>query len=246
MRDTPAEHSEPLHVGGLVVVVCPVPGRRSVRVTVDRDARIVAAVPPDADRTKLEKLLRGRLPWLYEKAGARTEQAAKRPNRTFANGDGFHYLGRSHRLRIVAEAPRPVALTNGWFQLREDRRAAGTAAADLVAWYIERGQQRLPARVAHWAAILAAPPADLVVRPLGYRWGSCSHRDSDRGIVNIHWAVMQLPVPLVDYVIVHELSHLREPHHSPAFWRLVTRALPDYGTRRAAVDEWGASVWLPE
>jgi len=246
MRETPAEHLEPLHVGGLVVELRSVPGRRSVRVTVGRDARIVAAVPPDANRTELEKALKSRLPWLYEKAGERTGQAAKRPSRTFANGDGFHYLGRSHRLRIVADAPRPVALVNGWLRLCEDSRAAGTAAVDLVAWYTERGRRRLPARVAHWSGVLATPPADLVVRPLGYRWGSCSHRGADRGIVNIHWAAMQLPVPLVDYVIVHELSHLREPHHSPDFWRLVARALPDYESRRAAVDEWGPSVWLPE
>jgi predicted metal-dependent hydrolase len=246
MRDTLAEHPEPLHIGGLVVEVRPVPGRRSVRVTVGRDARVVAAVPPGADRAELEKLLRNRLPWLYEKAGERSEQAAKRPSRVFANGDGFHYLGRSRRLRVVAEAPRPVALVNGWFQLREDRRDAGSAAADLAAWYTERGRRRLPARVAQWSEVLATPPADVVVRSLGYRWGSCSHRDADRGIVNIHWAVMQLPVQLIDYVIVHELSHLREPHHTPDFWRLVSRALPDYESRRADVDEWGASVWLPE
>ena len=68
----------------------------------------------------------------------------------------------------------------------------------------------------------------LRVLPLGYRWGSCT-RD---GKVNIHWATMQLPPDLVDYVPVHELAHLRGPDHGPEFWHLVERAMPDYSTRR--------------
>ncbi|MCI0384535.1 M48 family metallopeptidase [Streptomyces sp. CNQ085] len=132
-----------------------------------------------------------------------------------------------------------MALAGGRLRLRRDR--GSSAAGELVAWYAERGRQWLPRRVGPWAERLASPPVDLVVRPLGYRWGSCS----DRGALNIHWAVMQLPAALVDYVLVHELAHLREPNHSPAFWRLVGRVLPDYESRRARLDEWGARVWLP-
>jgi predicted metal-dependent hydrolase len=236
MHNAPAA---PLHIGGLVIDVVPVPGRKSVRVTVERDARIVAAVPPGADRDTLEGMIRTRLPWLYDKVRDRETDAEQRPHRRFIDGEGFHYLGRSYRLMTVDEGPRPVALAGGRLRLRRDRRSS--AAGELVAWYAERGRQWLPRRVGPWAERLASPPADLVVRPLGYRWGSCS----DRGALNIHWAVMQLPAALVDYVLVHELAHLYEPNHSPAFWRLVGRVLPDYESRRARLDEWGARVWLP-
>jgi predicted metal-dependent hydrolase len=50
--------------------------------------------------------------------------------------------------------------------------------------------------------------------------------------VNFHWATIQLPPSVIDYVIVHELAHLREPHHTPEFWRMVERALPDYDERK--------------
>lgn len=231
--------AEPLEVGGLVIDIHPAPGRTSVRVTVERDARIVAAVPPGADREALACLIRTRLPWLYAKVRDREVDADQRPHRQFVDGEGFYYLGRSYRLKTVDEAPRPVALVDGRLRLRRDRE--GSASGVLVAWYAERGRQWLPRRIGPWADCLQAPPADLLVRPLGYRWGSCS----DRGALNIHWAVMQLPAALVDYVLVHELAHLHEPSHSPTFWRMVARALPDYESRRDRLEEWGAGVWLP-
>lgn len=230
--------AEPLEVGGLVIDIHPVPGRTSVRVTVERDARIVAAVPPGADRGALEGLIRTRLSWLYTKVRDREGDVEERPYRRFVDGEGFYYLGRSYRLKIVDEASRPVALVDGRLRLRRDREDPSDV---LVAWYAERGRQWLPRRIRPWADCLQAPPADLQVRPLGYRWGSCS----DRGALNIHWAVMQLPAALVDYVLVHELAHLHEPNHSPNFWRMVARALPDYECRRDRLEDWGAGVWLP-
>jgi len=237
MRDIQAE---PLHLGGLVIDVVAVPGRKSVRVTVERDARIVAAVPPHTDRDALEGLIRTRLPWLYAKVRDREADTEQRPRREFIDGEGFLYLGRSYRLLAVDGAPCPVALVDG--RLRVSRERRGSAAEDLVDWYVERGRQWLPRRVRPLADCLAMPATDLVVRPLGYRWGSCS----DRGALNVHWATMQLPAALVDYVLVHELAHLHEPNHSPDFWRTVARALPDYESRRVRLDEWGAGVWLPK
>lgn len=232
--------TEPLHLSGLVIDVVAVPGRKSVRVTVERDGRIVAAVPPNTGRDTLESLIRTRLPWLYAKVRDRETDAEQRPRRRFVDGEGFFYLGRSYRLLTVDRAPHPVALVDGRLRLSRDRR--GTASEDLVGWYAKRGRQWLPRRVGPLAECLATSAIDLVVRPLGYRWGSCS----SRGALNIHWATMQLPAALVDYVLAHELAHLHEPNHSQDFWRVMARVLPDYEARRARLDEWGGGVWLPE
>jgi predicted metal-dependent hydrolase len=83
--------------------------------------------------------------------------------------------------------------------------------------------------------------ADLRVLPLGYRWGSCR----PDGRVNIHWAAMQLPPDLVDYVLAHEVAHLLRPDHSSEFWRLVERAMPDYQSRRERLRRLGPDLWLP-
>ncbi len=230
----------PLQVGGLEIELDPDRARTSVRITVERDARVIAKVPADADRDELATLIRGRLPWLYAKINARRAEAAERPRRRFIDGEGFWYLGRSHRLKLTDEGTRPVALKGGRLLLRRDHYE--TAQQDLVAWYVTRGRDWLPGRMHPWAQRMDIPDADLNVRPLGYRWGSCSHH----GTVNIHWATMQLPARLIDYVLVHELAHLRHANHSPPFWRTVGRALTDYERRRNELDGWGAGVWLPE
>ena len=83
-------------------------------------------------------------------------------------------------------------------------------------------------------------PGDLEVRDLGYRWGSLGRNDR----LNIHWATMQLPASLVDYVLVHELAHIGQPRHTAAFWAAVERALPGYDERRARLATTGATLWL--
>ena len=74
-------------------------------------------------------------------------------------------------------------------------------------------------------------PKRVDVRDLGFRWGSCGKS----GIVYFNWKTLQLPVRLVDYVIAHELVHLRESHHGLAFWEALGRAMPDWRKRKEAL-----------
>jgi YgjP-like, metallopeptidase domain len=82
---------------------------------------------------------------------------------------------------------------------------------------------------------------DLRVLPLGYRWGSCTAV----GKLNIHWATMQLMPDLIDYVLVHELAHVRYPDHGADFWRAVERPLPGFAARRTRLRLTGPALWLP-
>ncbi|SNT61564.1 hypothetical protein SAMN05443665_106429 [Actinomadura meyerae] len=213
--------------------------RRHVRLTVERDAAVTAVVPPGVDRAELVKIVKSRRRWLYGKLAERRELGEARPEREYVSGEGFPYLGRSHRLLIVDAAPSPVRLMHGRLELR--RNALDDPAAALIGWYTRRGQDWLPRRLRPWAERMQAPHAALRVQPLGYRWGSCS-RD---GRLNIHWATMQLPPDLIDYVLAHEVAHLHERDHGERFWRRVERAMPDYRARRTRLKRLGPDLWLP-
>jgi hypothetical protein len=110
----------------------------------------------------------------------------------------------------------------------------------MIRWYRQRALAWLSRRVSSWAQRMGVTPAGLNVRDLGYRWGSLGK--SDR--LNVHWATMQLPVSLIDYVLVHELAHIGQPHHTPAFWAAVERALPGYDKHRVRLATTGATLWL--
>jgi hypothetical protein len=210
-----------------------------VRLTVERDGSITAVVPPQLDRLALDKAVKAKRRWLYEKLADRQALGEWRPPRQFVSGEGFPYLGRSYRLLVVDEATAPVRLLRGRLELRRD--CVEDAARHLVRWYRRTGHPWLRRRLEPWADRMGVQVTDLRVLPLGYRWGSCR----PDGRVNIHWAAMQLPPDLIDYVLAHEVAHLLQADHSREFWRLVERAMPDYHSRRDRLRRLGRDLWLP-
>jgi predicted metal-dependent hydrolase len=116
----------------------------------------------------------------------------------------------------------------GRLEIRRDAVDDDPVAA-LIGWYARRGRAWLPDRLRPWAERMQASISDLRVMPLGYRRGSCSLD----GRLNIHWATMQLPPDLIDYVLAHEVVHLHERDHGERFWCRVERAMPDAPARRA-------------
>jgi predicted metal-dependent hydrolase len=101
----------------------------------------------------------------------------------------------------------------------------------LEAWFREEAARRLPARLRDLSSTLGVRPRRIKIRVQKSRWGSCSMD----GEINLNWRLVLLPSALADYILVHELCHLRHLDHSPSFWRLVASLVPDYKRRRASI-----------
>lgn len=101
----------------------------------------------------------------------------------------------------------------------------------LESWYRQQAWLYLPLRLRQFAEDLRVRPTRITVRSQKTRWGSCSMR----GTISLNWRLMLLPSDLADYVLIHELCHLRHLDHSPRFWALVSTLLPDYHERRCAL-----------
>ena len=134
------------------------------------------------------------------------------------------------------EAGEFAARQHAWIekQLRrmEEKRAQASAASLPPA--IERdarnrARQELPARLLELAAAHGLTVARVSVRNQRWRWGSCSRN----GHICLNWRLVQMPPSVRDYVMIHELMHLKRMDHSPKFWKLVARCCPDYGAARA-------------
>lgn len=93
----------------------------------------------------------------------------------------------------------------------------------------------IPPRTAHYAAIMGVSYGRITIRNQKTRWGSCSAK----GNLNFNCLLMLMPEEILDYVIVHELAHLREMNHSPQFWAIVEEVLPDYQERKQWLKENG-------
>lgn len=173
-------------------------------------------------------------------AERQAEIAAGRLLKEIVDGENFPYLGRPRRLVLIDAAEEDIRLTGDRLLAVDGERSR--VAASIVAWYRRSGQAWLDDRAPHWALRLGVRPTEVNVGDMRRRWGQ---RTNDGAIV-LHWAVFQLSPHLIDFVVVHELAHLAESRHGPAFRRLVGRVLPDHAERAEELAQAGRSVWLGE
>ena len=175
----------------------------------------------------VDDLLESERKWIYTNLAEWRDLNATRVRREFVNGEGFWYLGRTYRLKLVDNQEARLMLKDGYFGLRAEAGAAPDADAAFKAFYRAKGKQRIAERVEHYQARMGLEPKAVRILDLKHRWGSCS----TDGTLNFHWKCMMAPSTILDYIAVHELAHLRYPNHTRAFWNQVDKILPDHQER---------------
>lgn len=229
--------NEHLEVEELTFEVHRSPRRKTIGITVDREGDLRLDVPVGVPRSVIENVAEEKLFWVYTKLAEKGLYQRPRNRKDFVTGEGFTYLGRSYRLLLVKNerqlGDKILKLADGRFLLlaKEQPRAR----LHFIDWYRTVGAGWLRRRVELYQERLGVKPSKIEVRDLGYRWGSCG----DNGTLNFHWHTVLLPPPIADYIVVHELAHLSERHHTPTFWILVERILPDYQARKQWLAENG-------
>lgn len=201
--------------------------RRSITLTIDEDGLRVGA-PWRASQSRIDALLVTHARWIARKLA---EWAARRPP-PFAWRTGAIVMALGEPLTVVA-GPAITATTRENTHLQVNASASDpTRIAQLVtAWLRGTAQEWFEQRAAHFAHILGVPTPRILLSNARTRWGTC-HPD---GRVHLTWRLIHMPPALIDYVVVHELAHLREPNHSPRFWAWVSHVLPDFKERRLAL-----------
>ena len=218
--------SEILEIGGLTFKVRRSPHRKTLALIVDRGAELVIQAPEVAGNVELARWAQSKLLWVHRKLAIKEQLAPNMREPEFVTGEGFSYLGRSYRLAIRLRQNKPLQFDGRGFYLRADERSSANDHFRL--WYLSVGKPWIERRVKLLAPKAGGTPSRIEVGDLGYRWGSCGkHR-----VVFFNWRLLQLPVRLADYIIMHELGHLLEPHHGPAFSNLLDRCMPDWRNRK--------------
>ncbi len=222
---------ESLQLDRLTFEVRRSPRRRTLELMVDRNGALRIYAPQKADSDELIRWISRKLLWVHRKLAAKARLAPRTKSPEFVSGESFSYLGRGFRLKVVKEQRKALNFDGARFLLRSDSRRK--AVEHFRRWYRQIGTEWLRNRVKLLAPKVGSKPEDVRVRELGFRWASCGRRR----VLSFHWKLLQLPVRLVDYVIVHELTHLLHPHHDAEFWACVDRALPDWRERKGELAE---------
>ena len=240
--------SPPLHdlntlvVGDLMLKVAPPGNRKTIEIVVERDASLVLKSPPGVTVERAEQFVTSKREWVYRKLTDKDALTGPPILKQFVEGEGFAYLGRDYRLTLTNDAEDAgVRLERGRFHLPATQ--ADDGATLMRRWYTRVGGQWLQDRIRPWTARLGEETVEIDVRDLGYRWGSARPMSGPQRI-NVHWAALQLPPSLIDYILVHELAHLRETNHTPVYWSTVARLMPPYEQHLKDLASAGPTIWL--
>ncbi len=195
------------------------PRRRRISFAVHpEDGRLEVRAPIGISSTEIARIVKAN--WeLAEKLQQRARRLlVQHPPKLFLSGEEFYYLGVPYPLefsRRIRQFERAFLIPGG---------TPDEVKKQLELLFRQLAQEYLPDRVQLLANRYRLNPGEVKINGARRRWGSCNRN----GTLNFTWRLIQAPPEAVDYVIVHELAHLRELNHSPRFWDEVRRMLPDY------------------
>jgi len=217
--------------------------RQTTDIVIERDGVVRVRPPRRMTPEQVDATVFSKRMWIYRNLAEWSDLNAARVAREWVNGESFLYLGSSYRLSLVDEQDEALKLKDGRFQLLRSVMGPGGREAAQYAFeqfYKDKGLPRVRQRVAHFAPRVGVDAGEVQVKDLGYRWASCL----PNGRLHFHWKCLMAPLTVIDYIVVHELCHIRHRDHSDAFWNEVDKVLPNYRERKEWLRHRGAHLDL--
>jgi predicted metal-dependent hydrolase len=222
--------------------VIPYTIRRSAKATrvslrIGQSAGLELVVPPDVEILNPDQVVRGKASWILRKLDFLSTSDGKNLRLSFSHGSTLHLLGREIVLELdeSAEGKPSVNVDGRVCRITARHTDEKTIKQVLFSWYREEAKRIIPHRAAQLASVHSLTYTGVKVRDQRTRWGSCS----SGGSLNFNWRLILAPPAVMDYLIVHELAHLREGNHSSKFWDVVAKMCPPYQEAERWIREHG-------
>ncbi|HET6846412.1 MAG TPA: SprT family zinc-dependent metalloprotease [Anaerolineales bacterium] len=206
--------------------------RRTLAIIIQEDGRLVVRAPLRARDADIHEFVRTKERWIRTKQEQARNRAARFVPKRYAEGEQFFYLGDLYPLQLEEHQSRPLVFNSG-FHL--STASTSRAAAHFERWYRRQALRVMTERAEHYAASHGFEFHKIKITGARKQWGACGPGDNLR----FAWRLVMAPLPIIDYVVVHELAHLHHHNHSKTFWRKVKSILPDFREREAWLDEYG-------
>lgn len=208
--------------------------KKTVAINVTSASQVIVLAPDHLSCNEIKTLVKKKARWILDKQENFRRLAMLFPEKEFSSGEQILLLGRRYRLKILDQdylsAPK---LSGRRVFISVSRKLESNERKDIVKdilkkWYVVRATKVVKQRVARYGKLLDLFPKKVIIKDQKKRWGSCS----SEGILRFNWRIAMAPISIVDYIVVHELCHLKIKNHSSDFWKLVTIVIPDYQKRR--------------
>lgn len=195
--------------------------RRTIALIIEPDGRLIVRAPLRAPDSFVRQFVESKSDWITKKQAALCQQAPI-PQKKFSNGEMFSYLGKTLPLAITERERPSLAFDGKQFVLSQ--KSIPLAREAFTRLYKKLAQAHISARAQELAQKYGYRYQKLRISSARTRWGSCS----SNGTISFTWRLVMAPAEVIDYVIVHELVHLKIKNHSKKFWSAVAEHMPDY------------------
>ena len=210
--------------------------RRTIALIVETDGSLTVRAPNRVAMGEIDAFIQEKSAWIV-RVREKIQSIEPIPEKKFEDGEMFLYLGIEYPLRLV-QPQRPALKFNNGFTLGATAQKRGRQA--FTKWYKERAFDVISERVKILSELYGFTPKQVKISSAKTRWGSCS---AD-GTLNFTWRLVMAPLDVIDYVVVHELAHLRVRNHSPRFWKVVESVYPEFKKQRKWLRDYGEKLTL--
>ncbi len=190
-----------------------------------RSGAVEVRAPIHMPKRDIDRFVSSKAKWIHQKLADCATREKKRSAFSLTYGDTVRYRGKD--CTIISKPGNRAGLSDDGFYMPPDLSPEQIKSA-CIQIYRLCAKQALTEKTATFAAVMGCFPSAVKVTGAKTRWGSCSGKKN----LNFSWRLMMADDPVIDYVVVHELAHLKEMNHSPRFWAQVERILPDYRERQ--------------
>lgn len=210
--------------------------RQRIKIDVLSDGAVSVDAPVDATLEDIAEAVQKRGRWVHGHVTAAKKRFEHVLPREYVSGEQVIYLGRRYSLKVkrAARAERSVKLKGALLVVSQEVTTRDAVRARVRAWFRMKARDYFRERIAAVAGQLPWPQPipDFRMKEMSTRWGSCAAG----GTITLNPFLVRAPRECIDYVIAHELCHLREHNHSPEFFRLLTRAMPNWQEVKVRLD----------
>lgn len=217
--------------------------RRSKRNTIGlsvNEAGLLVTAPGWVTLSQIDEVVQEKLAWILDKAWAHQDKAERtqKAESQWCPEGVIPFMGQALHLQIPGDGAQVSVSADNEVphNLRLHLPLEATAHPERICtmacvWLQAQARQHYAQRIAHFSQLYGLSPSSWRLSSASTRWGSCS----STGRIALNWRLIHFTPFIIDYVIVHELAHLKEMNHSSRFWQLVQKMLPDYKTAREAL-----------
>ncbi|MBF0407754.1 MAG: M48 family metallopeptidase [Candidatus Riflebacteria bacterium] len=195
--------------------------RKKITITVERDRSVVIHAPESISEEIIMKVIESKRQWLYEKTKhpQKYNEPLHPPGKELVDGESALFLGQAYQIRLTDEESEKIQFKRAFLI---PRSFSADREKKMRDWYVDKAREEILPRVVSFARYLGVKYSKAKIVDNRYRWGSCTIKDN----VHLNWRLIKAPMFVIDYVIVHELTHLLENNHTPRFWNIVHAQSP--------------------